>query len=370
MLAIGFGIFLVVTAFRSMTERGIPFTFSFLFQEAGFTVSEGSLLAIEDGRLVWRPFTARDTYLQAFATGLYSTLRVTVVGILIATVTGVLLGVLRLSGNWLVNRLALAYVEVVRNTPLLVQMFFWYFAVLLKLPGGQQASTWYGGLIVSNQGAFLPWLVPTGPTGGFAAVIATALLLGAAAWLIARRLGRQRPVLTGIGSLLAVLGIGLVLSGLPFEVSTPELGRFRITGGIGLSPEFTAVLLGLVIYTSAFIAEVIRGAIQSIPRGQWEGAGSLGLRYFPMMWLIILPQAARIAIPPIGNLYLSLMKNTSLAVAVGYPDLFNIYRTISNQSGRSLEGVIITMIVYLVLSFIISALLNAYNRRVNLRWSA
>ena len=366
--AVGLVAFLIVTAFRGMVARGIPFTFAFLVNEAGFSISEGSLLTIDDGRLTWRPFAAQDAYLSAFVTGVFNTLKVAIVGIALATFLGVAVGIGRISTNWLLNRLAFVYVELVRNTPLLLQMFFWYFAVFLKLPGARDAGTWYGGLIVSSQGAFMPWPAAAGTVTPFVLVAVGGLVLAGAAYLAARRLGWAAWVAPAVLALAWAVGFAVV--GLPFELSRPELGRFRVTGGMNLSPEFTAVLLGLVVYTGAFIAEVIRGAIQSVPKGQGEAAASLGLKPGQVMRLVILPQAVRIAIPPVGNLYLSLMKNTSLAVAVGYPDLFNVYKTIANQSGRSLEGIVIVMIVYLLLSFAISAAINAYNRRVTKAWDA
>jgi len=360
--------FLVITAFRQMVVRGIPFTFSFLGAEAGFTISDGSLLAFENGRLVWRPFEPTDRYISAFVTGLFNTLRVASIGIVTATVLGVMVGVGRLSSNGLLRGLTFAYVEAVRNTPLLLQMFFWYFAVFLNLPGAREASAWYGGLIVTNQGAFIPWPTPVGDTGPFWIALLIAVVVAALAYLTGRR--RGRGVLFGVVAFVVAAVIGLSMTGFPFALSVPELGRFRIAGGATLSPEFVAVLLALVIYTAAFIAEVIRGGIQSIPAGQSEAARSLGLSGGQTMRLIILPQAVRIVIPPIGNLHLSLMKNTSLAVAVGFPDLFNVYRTIGNQSGRSLEGVVIVMITYLVLSLLISGAINAYNRRVMRSWAS
>ncbi len=365
-LALGLTAFLVVTAFRGMVARGIPFTFAFLGAEAGFTISEGSLLAIEDGRLVWRPFRPTDTYLAAFVTGLMNTLRVAVIGIVVATSLGVFVGIGRLAKNGLLSSLSFAYVELVRNTPLLLQMFFWYFAVFLNLPAAREAAAWYGGLIVSNQGAFLPWPRVTGSLGPFLLV----LVLAAVAAVVGHRWGRAtaRGGLFGLVGFFVVAAAGIAVVGLPFTLSYPEMGRFRIAGGTTLSPEFAAVLLSLVIYTAAFVAEVIRGAIQSLHAGQTEAARALGLTYGQTMRLVVLPQAVRIAIPPIGNLHLSLMKNTSLAVAVGYPDLFNVYRTIGNQSGRSLEGVVIVMIVYLALSLLISGAINAYNRRVMRTW--
>lgn len=364
--SVGFLGFLVFTAVSGMKARGIPFTFSFLTAEAGFTISEGSLLALEDGRLVWRGFAATDSYLSAFVAGLLNTLKVSAIGIVVATVLGVLVGVGRFSKNGLLRNLTFAYVEAIRNTPLLLQMFFWYFAVFLGLPAARDAAAWYGGLIVTNQGAFVPMPVAAGDTGPFLLALAAAALVAAVVYFVGRRY-RRGAVLSVVAFALAA-GVGVAISGVPFEMSVPELGRFRITGGASLSPEFVALLLSLVVYTAAFIAEVVRGAVLAVPAGQSEAAEALGLKGSQVMRLVILPQAVRIMIPPIGNLYLSLMKNTSLAVAIGYPDLFNVYKTIGNQSGRSLEGVLIVMVVYLALSLIISGLINGYNNRVLRTW--
>lgn len=364
--SIGFVGFLVYTAVNGMAARGIPFTFGFLSAEAGFTISEGSLLTIEDGRLTLREFRPTDAYLSAFVAGLLNTLKVAAIGILLATVLGLAIGVARLSSNGLLRTLTFSYVEAVRNTPLLVQMFFWYFAVFLSLPAAREAAAWYGGLIVTNQGTFVPWPVLSEPAGPFVTALVVALLLGTVAYFVGRK--KDRGVALGLGTLVITAIIGLSISGLPFTLSVPELGRFRITGGASLSPEFVALLLSLVIYTGAFIAEVVRGAVLSIPGGQLEASRSLGLTQGQTMRLVILPQAVRVMIPPIGNLYLSLMKNTSLAVAIGYPDLFNVYKTVGNQSGRSLEGVLIVMVVYLVLSLLISGAINAYNQRVLSTW--
>ncbi len=352
--------FLGYTAYRGMIARGIPFTFSFLTQEAGFTISEGKTLAIEHGRILLRPFQPSDAYWQAFFTGVYNTLRVSLSGIVLTTVLGVLVGVGRLSSNWLVNRLAFAYVELVRNTPLLVQMFFWYFGAILKLPPVRQASELFG-MIVSQRGLFVPWPVPGPGWGHFAPFFwgAAVLLLAGALWPRARRYA------WGLGALMLVGGY--LIAGDPLVISVPEKRGFRVVGGAQLSPEFSAVLLSLVVYTASYIAEIVRGAIQSLPKGQWEAAYSLGLSPGQTLRLVILPQAMRIIVPPLGNQYLNLTKNSSLAIAVGYPDLFNVYGTIANQSGRSLEGILIVMGVYLALSLTISALVNLYNRRVALR---
>ncbi len=353
-------LFLGYTAYRGMIARGIPFTFSFLTQEAGFTISEGKTLAIEHGRILLRPFQPSDAYWQAFFTGVYNTLRVSLAGIVLTTVLGVLVGVGRLSSNWLVNRLAFAYVELVRNTPLLVQMFFWYFGAILKLPPVRQASELFG-MIVSQRGLFVPWPVPGPGWSHFAPFFwgAVVLLLVGVFWPRARRYA------WGLGALMLVGGY--LNAGDPLVISVPEKRGFRVVGGAQLSPEFSAVLLSLVVYTASYIAEIVRGAIQSLPKGQWEAAYSLGLSPGQTLRLVILPQAMRIIVPPLGNQYLNLTKNSSLAIAVGYPDLFNVYGTIANQSGRSLEGILIVMGVYLTLSLTISALVNLYNRRVALR---
>ncbi|AEB12206.1 amino acid ABC transporter permease [Marinithermus hydrothermalis] len=364
LFALGLIAFLLFTAYRGMVARGIPFTFSFLGQEAGFTISEGPVLALEDGRLVLRPFKPSDAYWQAFFAGIYNTLRVALVGIVLTTILGVLVGIGRLSSNWLVNRLAFAYVELVRNTPLLVQMFFWYFGAILKFPPVRQASEWFGGLIASQRGIFLPWPVPTDAWPRFEPFLWGGLLLAVGVYLALRRQGWARW--SALGALVLAWGVGWLVSGGPLAISEPELGRFRVTGGLTLSPEFSAVLLALVIYTASYIAEIVRGAIQSLPKGQWEAATSLGLTYAQTMRLVILPQAMRIIIPPLGNQYLNLTKNSSLAIAVGYPELFNVYGTIANQSGRSLEGILIVMAAYLSMSLTISALVNWYNRRVTL----
>jgi len=360
-LLVLFGLyFLGRTAYEGMVSRGIPFTFSFLWQEAGFSISEGKTIAFEGGRIVLRPFEPSDAYWQAFFTGVYNTLRVSVAGIVLTTLLGVMVGVGRLSSNWLVNRLSFAYVELVRNTPLLVQLFFWYFGAILKLPPIRQASEWFG-MIVSQRGVFVPWPVP-GP--GFDRYLPF-FLGGLLAFLLGALWSRGRRGLWLLGLLL--LAAGWLYAGDPFVLSVPEKRGFRVVGGAQLSPEFSAVLLALVVYTASYIAEIVRGAIQSLPKGQWEAAFSLGLNYGQTLRYVILPQALRIIVPPLGNQYLNLTKNSSLAIAVGYPDLFNVYGTIANQSGRSLEGILIVMGVYLSLSLTISALVNAYNRRVALR---
>lgn len=349
---VAWGLLLLLAEARSrMAAQGIPFSFAFLSQEAGFSLSEGLTYAPGEGL---RPFYPSDTYLQALLAGFLNTLKVALVGILLATFLGLLVAAGRLSANPLARGLAAGYVESIRNTPLLLQLFVWYFAVLLKLPPWEQALSW-AGIVLSQRGLVLPEL-------GFGSG-AWGLGLGAITWFLLR----QRP-LWAWGSLVLGLFLGWALWGPPFSFSAPEKGAFGTRGGLLLSPEFAALLFGLVVYTSAFIAEVFRGAILAVPKGQWEAAYALGLEGRDAFRLIVLPQAVRIAVPPLANQYLNLAKNTSLGVAVGYPDLFSVYSTVANQSGRSLEAILLVMAVYLTLSLSISAAVNTYNRRVALRW--
>ncbi len=270
-----------------------------------------------------------------------------------ASLLGLLVAVGRLSANPLARGLAFLYVELIRNTPLLLQLFVWYFALLLKLPPQEEALRFLGAFL-SQRGLFLPEpVVGPGALGVLAALLAYAFL-------------RSRPRLA-LGVALALLLLGFLL-GPPLRLLPPEPGPFGPKGGLFLSPEFAAILFGLIVYTAAFIAEVVRGAILAVPQGQREAGYALGLSGAQVFRLIVLPQAVRIALPPLANQYLNLAKNTSLGVAVGYPDLFSVYSTVANQSGRSLEAILVVMAVYLSLSLTISALVNTYNRRVALRW--
>lgn len=360
-LALGFTLavllFLIGTARARMQAQGIPFSFGFLQQEAGFSLSEGITWVPGAGL---RPYGPTDTYTQAFLAGFLNTLRVVVGGLVLATLLGFVVGIARLSSHPLARGLALAYVELVRNTPLLLQLFVWYFAVLLKLPPVEQALRLFGA-VLSKQGLFLPWPRLSSAWGEFQAFFWGGVLLLAVG--LALRRGWY-----GMVAMALVWGAGVVLGGLPLVVEFPVRTSFGLRGGLELSPEFAALLFGLVVYTASFIAEIVRGAVLAVPRGQWEAARALGLSAPQVLRWIILPQAIRIVLPPLANQYLNLTKNSSLAVAVGFPDLFSVYNTIANQSGRSLEGIVIVMGVYLVVSLSISALVNLYNRRVALRW--
>jgi general L-amino acid transport system permease protein len=305
-----------------------------------------------------------------FFVGLLNTLLVAALGIVFATALGFVIGIARLSPNWLVARLAGGYVELVRNLPLLFQILFWYLAVLGTLPGPRQSISLWGVVTLNNRGLILPAPVAE-PGAGYVlgtlliGVVAAAVL----AWASRRhqeRTGRRFPILwSGLG---LAIGLPLVVAwaaGWPVSFERPELRGFNFVGGIRLIPEFVALLLALTLYTAAFIAEIVRAGIAAIPRGQMEAALALGLRRGLMLRLVVVPQALRVIVPPLTNQYLNLTKNSSLAIAIGYPDLFAVFAgTTLNQTGQAIEIIAITMAVYLLLSLLTSIGMNWYNARI------
>ena len=311
------------------------------------------------------------TFGRAFWVGLTNTLLVAGLGILFATLLGTALGIARLSKNFLVERLASGYVELVRNVPLLLQLLFWYNAVLKALPDFANGFALPGGILLNNRGLFMPRPL-TVDGWHVAAALAAAVLLGYAFNALARRsTGLWRPTATRFAvTLLIVIGlpvVALLAMGAPLEFEYPKAGRFNVSGGLEVLPEFVALLFGLVIYTAAFIAEVVRAGLLSVSHGQTEAAQALGLRRMQTLRLIVIPQAMRVIIPPLTNQYLNLTKNSSLAVAIGYPDLVQIFTgTVLNITGQAVEVVVITMAVYLSFSLITSFVMNAYNARVAL----
>ncbi|MFN3351455.1 amino acid ABC transporter permease [Pseudorhodoplanes sp.] len=351
----------VTNAAENLARARIASGFDFWHSTAGFDISQHLI-----------PYTTQSTYGQAFWVGLLNTLLVSFLGIILATIIGFIVGILQLSKNVLVAKLAAGYVEVIRNLPLLLQLLFWYNAVLKALPMLRDSISIPGGVLLNNRGLFLP--KPIFGTGFETVPLALAVgVVGAfafRAWARRRQAltGRQYPVFT-VGAAL-VLGLPLAafaLSGAPVTFDFPEMGRFNIRGGIEILPEFAALLFGLSIYTAAFIAEVVRAGIQAVPHGQTEAAYSLGLRPRPTLRLIVVPQAMRVIIPPLTNQYLNLTKNSSLAVAIGYPDLVQVFTgTVLNQTGQAVEVVAITMAVYLTISLVTSGLMNLYNRRIAL----
>lgn len=349
-------------AIDNLERAHIASGFGFWNNTAGFDISQ-TLIA----------YSARaSTYGRAFWVGLLNTLLVAGIGIVFATIIGFVVGISRLSRNWLLAKAAGGYVEIIRNLPLLLQLLFWYNAVLKALPDIRESIAIPGGAILNNRGFFLP--VPIFKNGfGFVGI---ALLAGAVAaiafyvWARKRqeRTGQQAPVFWL--TLLLVIGLPLAvfaLAGFPLGFEFPQAGRFNITGGIEVLPEFAALLFGLSIYTAAFIAEVVRAGILAVSRGQTEAAYSLGLKQGPTLRLIVVPQAMRVIIPPLTSQYLNLTKNSSLAVAIGYPDLVQVFTgTVLNQTGQAVEVVAITMLVYLIISLVTSLLMNIYNSRMAL----
>jgi general L-amino acid transport system permease protein len=316
--------------------------------------------------------SATSTYGQAFWVGLLNTLLVAGLGIIFATILGFTIGIMRLSRNWLIAKVATGYVELVRNLPLLLQLLFWYNAVLKALPDIRDSLKLVGGGLLNNRGLFLP-KPTTLPGFGFVDIV---LVLGIVGAVIFYRWARKRQMATGQQAPVLWVSLGLVVglplavfvaAGLPLKFGFPAAGRFNITGGIEVLPEFFALLIGLSIYTAAFIAEVVRAGILAVSHGQTEASYSLGLRPGPTLRLIVIPQAMRVIIPPLTSQYLNLTKNSSLAVAIGYPDLVQVFTgTVLNQTGQAVEVVAITMLVYLTISLTTSLLMNVYNARMAL----
>jgi general L-amino acid transport system permease protein len=367
-LVIGAGLvlwFFVSNTVQNLEARKIASGFGFLAREAGFEIGETTFLS----------YGAADSYGRALAVGLANTFRVALVGVVLATVLGTLVGLARLSTNWLVAKLAAGYVEVMRNVPLLVQLFFWYAIISENLPGPRDALNPLPGVFLSNRGIALPAPVAH-PAYWWVGAALVAGLLGAVAF---SAWARRRQAATGAQWPSGWIGLGLILGaplaaflafGAPLAWDRPELSGFNYTGGMALTPEFAALLAGLSIYTAAFIAEIVRAGVQAVDKGQFEAADSLGLPRRRAMRLVILPQALRVIVPPMTSQYLNLTKNSSLAVAIGYPDLVSIANTTMNQTGQAVEGIAIIMTVYLTISLSISGFMNWYNKRIALRGAA
>ena len=349
-------------ALENLARSHIASGFGFWDATAGFDISQTLI-----------EYSARgSTYGRAFWVGLLNTLLVAGLGITFATILGFIVGISRLSRNWLLAKVAGGYVETIRNLPLLLQLLFWYNAVLKALPDIRESIAIPGGAFLNNRGFFLPLPVSKNGFGAVEIALLVGIVAAIAFYVWARkrqeRTGQQAPVLWV--SLALVIGLPLavfVLTGFPLGFEFPQAGRFNITGGVEILPEFAALLFGLSIYTAAFIAEVVRAGILAVSRGQSEAAYSLGLRPGPTLRLVVIPQAMRVIIPPLTSQYLNLTKNSSLAVAIGYPDLVQVFTgTVLNQTGQAVEVVAITMLVYLVISLVTSLLMNIYNSRMTL----
>ena len=357
---VGVGLwYLISNTIHNLSARNIATGFDFLGREAGFAIGESSLA-----------YTPADTYARALSVGLLNTLRVAVIGIVLATLLGTLIGIARLSSNWLIAKLASIYVEVMRNIPLLLQLFFWYALIAETLPGPRQALSPIAGVFLSNRGFKIPTVEGDGLTwlaAGF--FIAVVIVLVLANWSRRRQAqtGQIFPVFkTAALLLIACPLVAWWLSGSALALEIPALKGFNFQGGLTLSPEFAALLIGLVIYTAAFVAEVVRSGIESVGKGQWEAAGAIGLRRGLILRLVVLPQALRVIIPPMTSQYLNITKNSSLAVAIGYPDIVSVVNTTLNQTGQAIEGILIIMGAYLTVSLTISVIMNWYNARMAL----
>ncbi|MGL4290152.1 MAG: amino acid ABC transporter permease [Phreatobacter sp.] len=349
--------FLWSNASANIARRGLELGFAFLGRTANFAIGE-SVVA----------YSPADSYGRALLVGLTNTLMVAAVGCLMTTVLGVSLGVMRLSSNPLLARLVGLYVELGRNVPLLLQLFFWY-ALCTRLSGPRQALSPLPGVFLSNRGLRMPTLVANDALALAACGLVVAALLGLALRLWAGRrqsLSGRRPRIAGwvaAAAVLAPLGaMRMASSRLAFDV--PELQGFNFVGGLELSPEFVALLVGLTFYTTAFVTEIVRGGIAGVGKGQWEAAKALGLPGGRIMALVVLPQALRTIIPPLASQYMNLMKNSSLAIAIGFPDLINISNTVVNQTGQALEVIFLFMAAYLSINLTISGVMNWLNRRV------
>ncbi len=352
--------FLAWNTVENLERRSIATGFGFLDREAGMEIGESLI-----------DYDPSNDYGRAFVVGLLNTLRVALIGIALASVIGLFVGLARLSHNWLVARLAAVYVETLRNVPLLLQLFFWYALITEASPSPREALNPLPGVFLSARGLQVPaletapahWWIPV------AFLVGVLVLWGFFRWARARRerIGAAPaawPV--AIAALVGLPALALLLSGEPLGLETPELQRFNFRGGAALTPEFAALLLGLTLYTASFIAEIVRSGIQAIPRGQWEAARALGLGPGRVLIDVILPQALRVIIPPLTSQYLNLTKNSSLAVAIAYPDLVSIANVTINQTGQAIECIAIIMAVYLTVSLAISLAMNLYNRAVAL----
>ena len=350
-----------INARDNLRASKIQTGFGFLENTAGFGINQTLI-----------PYAESDTYGRVFLVGLLNTLLVAGLGVVLATMLGFLVGIARLSKNWLLQKLAAGYVELIRNLPLLFQILFWYLAVLGSLPGPRQSISIFGEVYLNNRGIIVPRPLFADGTG----IVVAVFLLGIIASFVIRAWARKRQMATGqqfpvgwtaLGLIVGLPLVAMAATGFPITFERPELRGFNFAGGARVIPELFALLVALVLYTAAFIAEIVRSGILAVSHGQTEAAYSLGLRGGPTLRLVVIPQALRVIIPPLTSQYLNLTKNSSLAVAIGYPDLFAVFAgTTLNQTGQAIEIIAITMAVYLTISLLTSAFMNWYNSRVRL----
>jgi general L-amino acid transport system permease protein len=351
---------IIANARANLETQRITSGFGFLSNTAGFDVSQSLI-----------PYNGSDTYTRVFLVGLLNTFLVSVIGIFFATVIGFSVGLGRLSPNWLLSRIAGAYVELVRNLPVLFQILFWYLAVLASLPGPRQSIALFNSFFLSNRGLVIPRAIPQAGWEPFLIAVAVAIIATLALRHYARRQLFDKGKAMRIWPYVLGLLIGLpllsaLISGVPVTFEMPQLKGFNFSGGTRVIPEFVALTVALSTYTAAFIAEVVRAGIQSVHKGQMEAGASLGLSRGTILRLIVVPQAMRVILPPLTNQYLNLTKNSSLAVAIGYPDLVSVFAgTTLSQTGQAIEIIAITMGVYLLLSLTTSAIMSFYGWRLS-----
>jgi len=358
-LIFGFLVWAIINFLKAADSRNMELSFGFLKEAAGFPISNPPI-----------EYEPSMTYGRAFLVGLVNTLLISGVGIVTATIVGTLVALARLSSNWLLSRIALVFIEFHRNIPLLVLLFIWYFVVFGFIPPVKESLVWPGPIFINKRGVYLTWprLTETGSTFIIISII------GIIAAIIAFVILRKRRQNTGKDTYFTPISFGLVLiffiagwflsGGTPFQMDIPFLKGFNYQGGVRLTPEFAGMFLSLSLYTAAFIAEVVRGGIQAVSKGQIEAARAMGLKQFQVLSLVVMPQALRIIIPPMISQYLNLTKNSSLALAIGFLDVFAVGKTTINQAGRAVPVFALIMITYLSLSLLTSFVMNIYNRRI------
>ena len=354
------GYFLFTNTLSNLEKQSIATGFGFLSREASFEIGESII-----------SFSSSNTYLRALAVGALNTIKVSFIGIVLTVAIGIFVGIARLSSNWLVSRIAAVYIEVLQDIPVLLQLFFWYGIFNNALPSPRQALIPMEGVVFCNRGAYfaIPAAHPAFQWVGYAFILSCVLIFFLRRWARKRQeeTGQIFPLLSvSLAMLIALPALAWLLGGAPTEMDIPTLKGFNFEGGYNISPEFGSLLLGLVLYTSAFVAEIVRAGIQSIAKGQQEAAEALGLKPLFIMNLVILPQALRVIIPPLTSQLLNLTKNSSLAVAIGYPDFVSVANTTISQTGQAIEGVASIMIVYLTISLLTSLFMNWYNDKMAL----
>ncbi|MBF0303220.1 MAG: amino acid ABC transporter permease [Desulfamplus sp.] len=352
--------YLFTNTTANLAKQAIATGFGFLSREASFEIGESMI-----------SFSSSDTYLRALVVGALNTIKVSFIGIILTVILGIIVGITRLSTNWLVSRISAVYIEVLQDIPVLLQLFFWYTIFNNVMPSPRQAIIPFDGIVLCNRGAYfaIPADHPAFTYMGYAFIAACLISFFIRRWAKKRqeRTGQIFPIMTVSSALIILFPLAAwLVMGSPTQMNMPTLKGFNFVGGYNVSPEFGSLLLGLVLYTSAFVAEIVRAGIQSISKGQREAAESLGLRPIFIMNLVILPQALRVIIPPLTSQLLNLTKNSSLAVAIGYPDFVSTSNTTISQTGQAIEGVALIMIMYLTISLLTSLFMNWYNDKMAL----